>query len=166
MPKKFFEIARRFSKYSTCLKTKMGAVIVKNNEIVSTGCNLCAPLGLTHGESVSVCQRMMIKTGTNYELCQPLHAEIMACLNIRPNRKPEELAAFASHLHLTKDGILRAFTREERATLAGATLYLVGHYWACDGCRRFAETLGITDIRFDRITGMETETRYQKNNMT
>ncbi|MBI5004719.1 MAG: hypothetical protein HZC04_00835 [Candidatus Lloydbacteria bacterium] len=166
MSKRFFEIASRFSKHSTCLKTKTGAIIVKNNEILSTGCNLCAPLGLSHGESVSVCPRITVKTGTNYELCQPLHAEVMACLNIRPNRKPEELAVFASHLRPSKDEVLQAFTKEERATLAGATLCLVGHYWACDGCRLVTETLGISNIQFDKITGMATETRYQKNNMT
>ena len=165
MSKKFFKIAWRFSKYSTCLKTKTGAVIIKNGQIISTGFNLCAPPGITHGESVSACPRITAKTGTNYELCQPLHAEVMACLKVRPNRKPEELALFASHRQPTRNEILRAFTKEERERLAGATLYLVGHYWACDGCRKFTKTLKITDIRFDTITSMKTKTRYQKNGM-
>ncbi|QQG45737.1 MAG: hypothetical protein HYW89_02470 [Candidatus Sungiibacteriota bacterium] len=166
MSEKFFEMARQRSQDSTCLKTKTGVVIIKNGQKVSSGCNLCAPEGHIHGDVVSDCPRMSTKTGTGYELCKPIHAEVMACLNIRPNRTPKELAQFASHINPAREAILRAFTPDERKRLAGATLYLVGHYWACEGCRKFAEAVGITDIQFDELTGKETEDRYKATKIT
>ena len=110
MSEKFFAIARECSQGSTCLKTKTGAIIIKNGQNISSGCNLCAPKGHNHGDSVSECPRMAIKTGTGYELCRPIHAEVMSCLNIRQNRNPEELAQFASHLEPTREQIINAFT--------------------------------------------------------
>lgn len=166
MSKGFFEIARQRSQGSTCLKTKTGAVIIKEGSMVSSGCNQCAPEGHVYGDPVSDCPRMSIKTGTGYELCRPIHAEVMACLNVRQNRTPKELAQFASHLQPTREEVLKAFTPEEKELLSGATLYLVGHYWACEGCRRFAETVGITDIQFDKLTGKETEDRYKTSKIT
>lgn len=166
MSEEFFEVAVRCSQGSTCLKTKTGVVIIKNGNVLSQGHNLCAPEGHDHGDTVSTCPRMLTKTGAGYELCRPLHAEVMTCLNIRPNRKPKELEQFARHLQPTKEEILNAFTKKERELLSGATLYLVGHYYACDDCRRFAEVVGITDIQFDELTANETKSRYKSNKIT
>ena len=158
---KLFSEARSSRTNSTCLKTQTGAIIVKNGALISRGANLCAPDGQTHGQAVFSCPRMAIKTGAGYELCRPIHAEVMACLNVRNERTQEELARFASHLEPSTEEILTAFRPEELSRLAGATLYLVGHYWACEGCKRLTKTLGISEIKFDPITGEETKSRYE-----
>ena len=162
MAERFFKAAREISKNSTCVKTKTGAVIVKNGRVLSSGFNLCAPDGIKYGESVSECPRMKIKTGANYGLCGPVHAEVMTALNIRPKRTSEELAKFAGHLTPLRSEIIAAFDAIELKRLNGATLYLVGHYWACDGCLRFLDVVGIPkeNVKFDPITGSETKARY------
>lgn len=164
MSERFFFEASEVSKNSTCVKTKTGAVIVKDGEIISRGFNLCAPDGVKYGENVSECPRMKIKTGANYELCSPIHAEVMAALNVRQGRAQEELAKFAGHLVPEEQEILAAFSPEELGKLNGAMLYLVGHYWACDSCVRFLGAVGIPkkNIMFDPITGNETKDRYAK----
>ena len=111
---------------------------------------------------------MKIKTGANYELCSPIHAEVMTCLNIRKNRTQEELAKFAGHLECNTEEIFGAFSMEELRLLNQAELYLVGHYWACETCVKFLAAVGIPkeNIKFDPITGSETKERYQSQGIT
>lgn len=163
-----FKDARTASKNSTCVKTQTGAVIIKDGKTVSFGYNLCAPEGVKYGETVPECPRMKIKTGANYELCSPVHAEIMAALNIRKGREDEELGKFAGHLNFQTSEILGAFNVEELRILNGAELYLVGHYWACDNCVKFLAAVGIPkeNIKFDPITGSETKARYAAGGIT
>jgi deoxycytidylate deaminase len=151
---------------STCLKTQTAAAIVKEGKILSMGSNLCAPSGQEYGERISFCPRMATKTGTGYELCSPVHAEVMACLNIRPNRSPAELGRFAGHLRLKESEILSAFTEGELRLLNGSTLYLVGHYWACENCEYVVRTVGAKEIKLDTITGEETKKAYEIKNLT
>lgn len=167
MSEAYFSRAREASQHSTCVKTKTGAVIVKNGKIISRGFNLCSPSGVKYGESVKECPRMKIKTGANYELCGPVHAEVAACLNIWPERPAETLGGFAGHFQLTKSETQAAFSMRELRKLDGATLYLVGHYWACDNCVKFLESVGIPkeNIKFDPITGSETKERYSKGGL-
>jgi hypothetical protein len=150
---------------STCLKQKNAALVIKNGKVLSEGFNLCAPHGTKYGEEVHVCPRMNLKSGTGYELCGPIHAEVMAPLNIRKNRDPEEVAQFASHLPFTPEQILSAFTSDEKKKLKGATLFLAGHYWACEGCMRFINTLGMK-IEIEQSAAEETKNRYIKGNIT
>lgn len=168
MAERFFKAARGISKNSTCVKTKTGAVIVRDERIVSFGFNLCAPEGVKYGEAVYECPRMKTKTGAAYELCSPVHAEVMAALNVRKDRLPEELAKFAGHLHVEQSEILAAFNESELQALSGATLYLAGHYWACDNCLRFLGIVGIPkeDVKFDPITESETKDRYAKGGIS
>ncbi|HXV27002.1 MAG TPA: hypothetical protein VD862_03215 [Candidatus Paceibacterota bacterium] len=161
-----FAVTRVCLDQSTCLKTRTAAGIFRNGEWLSAGANLCAPHGLTHGDIVLDCPRMNLKTGGQYELCKPVHAEVLACLGIRRNRNPEELARFAGHLEPTEEEILAAFTKAELDQLRGATLYLVGHYYACDNCVRFCRTVGITDIRFDQVSAEQVRTRYEADGLT
>lgn len=149
----FFEAARRFRDDSTFCKRKTGALLVKGGDLIAGGCNLCAPPGHEYGDSDFECLRKHVKTGEDYRLCRPIHAEVMACLNIRRDRLSEELAKFASNERPSREDILRAFTAEEKAQLAGATLYVVGHNWVCDDCQHFAAVLGITDIELEDETG-------------
>ena len=71
----FMEIARVVSKRSTCLRRSVGAVIVKNKQIVATGYN-GTPSGLEHC-AVTGCLREQLKvpSGKMHELCRGIHAE-------------------------------------------------------------------------------------------
>jgi dCMP deaminase len=71
----FMEIATIVSKRSTCRRRNVGALIVKDKRILSTGYN-GAPAGLKHcidGECLR--EQMNIASGERHELCRGLHAE-------------------------------------------------------------------------------------------
>jgi dCMP deaminase len=71
----FMSIAKFASTRSTCLRRKVGAVIVKNKRILSTGYN-GAPRGLQHCLEVGCLrEKLNIKSGERHELCRAIHAE-------------------------------------------------------------------------------------------
>ena len=71
----FIDIAELVSRRSTCLRRSVGAVIVKNRRILSTGYN-GAPTGLRHCCEVGcIRERLNIPSGERHELCRGLHAE-------------------------------------------------------------------------------------------
>ena len=71
----FMEMAHVVSKRSTCLRRKVGAILVKDKHILSTGYN-GAPKGLSHCFDVRcIRQDMSVKSGERHELCRGLHAE-------------------------------------------------------------------------------------------
>jgi dCMP deaminase len=69
------EIAMLVSRRSTCLRRQVGAVVVKERNILSTGYN-GAPTGITHCE-VTGClrEKLNVPSGERHELCRGLHAE-------------------------------------------------------------------------------------------
>jgi len=69
------EMAQVVSKRSTCLRRKVGAILVKDKHILSTGYN-GAPKGLKHCSEVG-CLRveLNVPSGERHELCRGLHAE-------------------------------------------------------------------------------------------
>jgi len=69
------KIAELVSERSTCLRRKVGCVLVKRKRILATGYN-GAPTGLPHCEEVG-CIRVELKipSGERHELCRGLHAE-------------------------------------------------------------------------------------------
>lgn len=71
----FMEIAVIVATRSTCLRRQVGAIIVKDNHMLSTGYN-GPPKGLKHCD-IAGCLRtaMDIKRGERHELCRGLHAE-------------------------------------------------------------------------------------------
>ncbi|MGB9676988.1 MAG: deoxycytidylate deaminase [Candidatus Ratteibacteria bacterium] len=74
------EIAQLISKRSTCLRRKVGAVLVKDKRILATGYN-GAPTGLPHCEEVGcIREKLKIPSGERHELCRGLHAEQNAIL--------------------------------------------------------------------------------------
>jgi len=78
--KYFMEIARLVASRSTCLRRQVGAVIVKDRRILTTGYN-GAPKNLAHcGEVGCLREKMNIASGTCQELCRGLHAEQNAIL--------------------------------------------------------------------------------------
>ncbi len=93
----YLDIAETVAERSTCLRKKYGAIIVKNDSIVSTGYN-GAPRGRKNCTDLGECMRdkLGIPRGERYELCRAVHSEANAII---------------------------AASREQ---MLGATLYMVG----------------------------------------
>ncbi len=71
----FMEIVNVVKKRSTCSRRQVGALIVKDKRILSTGYN-GAPTGLKHCEEIGCLrEKMNIPSGQRHELCRGLHAE-------------------------------------------------------------------------------------------
>jgi len=71
----FMEIARVVSTRSTCLRRQVGAVVVKNRQILATGYN-GVPRGLRHcSERGCLREQLGVPSGERHELCRGLHAE-------------------------------------------------------------------------------------------
>ncbi|MBI4972284.1 MAG: cytidine/deoxycytidylate deaminase family protein [Candidatus Omnitrophica bacterium] len=71
----FLEMAGLVSRRSTCLRRKVGAVLVKDKKILATGYN-GAPSGLRHCIDIGCLrQKLKIPSGERQELCKGLHAE-------------------------------------------------------------------------------------------
>ena len=71
----FMEMAFLVSKRSTCLRRRVGAVIVRDKHVISTGYN-GSPRGTKHCEELGcIRQQMNIPSGTRHELCRGVHAE-------------------------------------------------------------------------------------------
>ncbi len=69
------EIAGVVAKRSTCLRRHVGAVVVKDRRILTTGYN-GAPSGLAHCEDVGCLrEKMNVPPGERHELCRGIHAE-------------------------------------------------------------------------------------------
>lgn len=122
----YLAIAKAVSERSTCLRRAYGAVIVKNDEIVSTGYN-GAPRGEENCCDLGYCEReaKKIPHGERYELCRSVHAE--------------------------QNAIISA----SRKDIIGATLYLYGYDFIagktidaepCCICARFIKNAGIARV--------------------
>lgn len=72
----YLDIAQTVQERSTCLRKRYGAIIVRNDEIVSTGYN-GAPRGRSNCSDLGYClrEKMKIPSGERYELCRSVHAE-------------------------------------------------------------------------------------------
>jgi len=91
--KYFMDIARQVAKRSTCLRHHVGAVLVKDKRILTTGYN-GAPKGLYHCLDVG-CLKMMESTDENvagrmYEVCRAVHAEQNAIIHAAIHGVPIE----------------------------------------------------------------------------
>lgn len=82
----YLDIAASVSERSTCLRRHYGCVIVKNDEIISTGYN-GAPRGRKNCDDLGFCYReqMVIPRGERYELCRSVHAEQNAIISASRN---------------------------------------------------------------------------------
>lgn len=78
----YLDIAESVAKRSTCLRKAYGAVIVKNDEIISTGYN-GAPRGRKNCSDICSCIRneLNVPRGERYELCRSVHAEANAIIS-------------------------------------------------------------------------------------
>ncbi len=133
----YLDIAQTVAERGTCLRRLFGAIIVKNDTIVSTGYN-GAPRGRKNCCDLKFCYRekLNIPRGERYELCRSVHAEANAII---------------------------AASREQ--TL-GSTLYLacidpetheaLGGTSCCSMCRRLVINAGI-----ERVVVRDTKDKYR-----
>lgn len=77
----YLDIAQTVAERCTCLRKKFGAIIVKNDSIISTGYN-GAPRGRKNCSDLGICLRdkLNIPRGERYELCRSVHAEANAII--------------------------------------------------------------------------------------
>ncbi len=123
----YLDIAEAVLERSTCIRRKFGAIVVKNDEIISTGYN-GAPRGRKNCSDLDYCQRekLGIPRGQRYELCRSVHAEANAIISA------------------------------SRADLLGSTLYLACHdaqtnemdgtVEPCSMCKRLILNAGIERV--------------------
>ena len=78
----YLDIAETVIGRATCLRRCYGAIIVKNDEIISTGYN-GAPRGRKNCVDLGYCTReaMKVPRGERYELCRSVHAEANAIIS-------------------------------------------------------------------------------------
>ena len=93
----YLDIAETVLSRGTCLRRNFGAIIVKNDQIISTG-YVGAPRGRKNCSDLGYCTRKKfnVPRGTRYELCRSVHAEANAIIHA------------------------------QRSEMLGSTLYLVG----------------------------------------
>ena len=78
----YLDLAEVVAKRSTCLRRHFGAVIVKNDEVISTG-YAGAPRGRKNCSDLGSCvrEKLNIPRGERYELCRSVHAEANAIIS-------------------------------------------------------------------------------------
>ena len=117
----FMEITRVVSTRSTCLRRQVGAVIVKEKRMLTSGYN-GAPQGLVHClEAGCLREKLGIASGERHELCRGLHAE--------------QNAIVQAALH----GV----------GIAGSTLYCT--HQPCSGCTKMIINAGIRRIVYEYL---------------
>ena len=123
----YLDIAQTVLERGTCLRRNVGAILVKNDVIISTG-YAGAPRGRANCSDLGACRReqLGIPRGQRYELCRSVHAE-QNCI-IAASR--EEM--LGSTLYL--------------AMLDNATGQLVRHASPCNMCRRMIINAGIRTV--------------------
>lgn len=82
----YLDMAQATLSRATCLRRKYGVVIVKHDEIISTGYN-GAPRGRKNCSDLNFCTRaeQKIPSGERYELCRSVHAEANAIISASRN---------------------------------------------------------------------------------
>lgn len=78
----YLDIAESVTKRGTCIRRNFGAIIVKNDEIISTG-YVGAPRGRKNCCDLNSCIRenLNVPRGERYELCRSIHAEQNAIIS-------------------------------------------------------------------------------------
>ncbi len=123
----YLDIAGTVLERSTCMRKHYGAIIVQNDEIVSSGYN-GAPRGRKNCIDLGYCAREALKipSGERYELCRSVHAEANAIISA-PRR---EVLGAALYM-VCKDP---------------ATGELVPGSTSCSMCRRLIINAGIAKV--------------------
>jgi dCMP deaminase len=116
----FMGIAKLTSERATCLRRKVGAVIVRDKQVVATGYN-GAPKGIAHCDEKGGClrEKLGVPSGERHELCRALHAE--------------------------QNAIIQAATSGQ--SIEGATIYIT--HQPCVICAKMIINAGIRKIIVD-----------------
>ncbi len=115
----FMELARLVARRSTCLRRQVGAVVVKDKNVLATGYN-GTPSGIAHCSQVGCLrQQLDVPSGERHELCRGLHAEQNAIIQA------------------AKHGV----------NIAGGTLYCTNS--PCIICSKMIINAGIAAVIFD-----------------
>lgn len=103
----YLDLAEVVSNRGTCLRRRYGAVIVKNDEVISTG-YVGAPRGRKNCIDLGTCVRvqMNIPRGERYELCRSVHAEANAIISA-PRDKMIGSALFLCGLEMDSDEYIK-----------------------------------------------------------
>ncbi|MEM4230426.1 MAG: deaminase [Candidatus Pacearchaeota archaeon] len=145
----FMRQAFEWSLRSTCLRRQVGAVIVKNNTLISQGYN-GPPRGVKHCEERGGCLRQLlnIPSGQQLEKCYAKHAEANAILNAgRTGRSVVEAKLFCTHYPCSfcTGDIIQAGINE--------VIYLWGYDSGGMAKQQFDE-VGVKVVRFSGATPM------------
>ena len=71
----FMQMAQVVAGRSTCLRRQVGAVLVKDKQILSTGYN-GSPSGLQHCDEIGCLRQSLgVPSGERHEICRAVHAE-------------------------------------------------------------------------------------------
>lgn len=125
----YLDIATAVSKRSNCLRRHYGAVIVKNDEIISTGYN-GSPRGEINCCDTGICKRLNADRGHSYEECCSVHAEQNAIISAS-RRDMIGATLYLSCENLTGDGWIKDET---------------GDVKPCFICDRMIRNSGITNV--------------------
>ena len=133
----YLNIAETVAGRSTCLRRCYGAILVKSDEIISTGYN-GAPRGRKNCMDLGYCTReaMQVPSGERYELCRSVHAEMNAIIS----------AARRDTLGATLYMVCVA--PETGALIPGST--------SCSMCRRLVINAGL-----EKVVIRKTETEFE-----
>lgn len=104
----FMDIAHQVKTRSTCIRRQVGAVIVKDRNILSTGYN-GSPKNTNHCEDVGcIRQQMNIPSGQRHELCRAVHAEQNAIIQARESLEGATIYVTASPCSLCAKMLINA----------------------------------------------------------
>lgn len=94
----YLDIAETVLERSTCLRRVFGAIVVKNDEIISTGYN-GAPRGRVNCCDTGFCirEKLNIPKGQRYELCRSVHAEANAIISASRQKLINSVLYLACH---------------------------------------------------------------------
>lgn len=103
----YLDIAETVSKRGTCLRRNFGAIIVKNDEIISTGYS-GAPRGRKNCSDLGFCRReqLNVPRGTRYELCRSVHAEAN-CIISAPRKDMIDSTLYLVGIDVKTDGLVK-----------------------------------------------------------
>jgi dCMP deaminase len=100
----YLNIAKAVSMRSTCLRANAGAIMVKDDKIISTGYS-----GASKGEpnccDIGICERerLNIQPGERYELCRSIHAEANALINCDQDKKDSTMYLYFERIDGKKE---------------------------------------------------------------
>jgi dCMP deaminase len=130
----FMTIAEDVSRRSTCLRRRVGAILVVDRRLLATGYN-GAPSGVPHcAESGCLRERMAVPSGERQELCRGLHAEQNAIIQAAKHGVRIDGATLYTTLHpcsmcakmAINAGVRRIVCREDYPDDLGKSLLQVG----------------------------------------